>query len=139
MKFSLFMGIFLLLAGTVEAKEPANFLSPAQVREITGHKIGAIKRCYKVVLRREPTQFGTVTVDMHVNSSGSVGDAWIGLSSLGNERLESCILTALKKLKFPPRKRAKLVSVSLLLSTSSSSSEVMQQTQRIFRPKGENQ
>jgi len=137
MKFSWFIGLFAILAGPVQAKEQINFLSPTQIRQVTQQRIGAIERCYQGALRHNSTQFGTITVVLHVNSTGGVDTAWVGLSSLGNQPLENCIVTAIGKFEFPAPSRAKLVSISLLLSTPTSPSEVMDRTQKIFRPRAE--
>ena len=61
---------------------------------------GAFRACYESAAARDPKLQGGVTVNFTVAPSGSV-NARIASSTLGNPRVESCVLRMFNRLHFP--------------------------------------
>lgn len=76
-------------------------LSPAQIQRVVYSRMGAFRACYEGAAARDPTLKGTVTVSWSITPGGSVAGASIASSSLGNARVEGCVLRQVKRLRFP--------------------------------------
>jgi TonB family protein len=86
--------------------KPGQGLSPEQIRRVVMSRYGAFRACYELALSKDPTAKGGVTVSFSVTPGGSVGSASISSSSLGNPRVEGCMLRTFNRLKFPPADKA---------------------------------
>jgi hypothetical protein len=81
-------------------------LSPEQIRRVVGSRMGAFQACYEIALAKDPGAKGGVTVSFSVSPGGDVASAAIGTSSLGNPRVEGCMLRTFNRLKFPTADKA---------------------------------
>ena len=75
-------------------------LSPEQIARVVRARAGAFRACYESAAARDPKLQGGVTVNFTVSTSGAV-TARIANSSLGNPRVESCVLRMFNRLQFP--------------------------------------
>ena len=76
-------------------------LSPAQIARVVNSRYGAYRACYESAAARNPGLQGGVTIAFSIGPGGSVSSASVAGSSLGNPRVESCILRQFRRLKFP--------------------------------------
>jgi hypothetical protein len=76
-------------------------LSPEQIRRVVLSRQGAFQACYELALSKDPDAKGGVTVAFSVSPGGSVASASVASSSLGNPRVEGCMLRQFNRLKFP--------------------------------------
>lgn len=95
-------------SGTAEHKvagkdvpKPGQGLSPSQISRVVMSRMGAFRACYEAAAARDPSLSGNVGVSWSITPGGSVGGASLGSSSLGNPRVEGCILRQFSRLKFP--------------------------------------
>jgi TonB family protein len=84
-----------------DAPKAGQGLSPAQIQRVVYSRMGAFRACYESAAARDPKLKGTVSVSWRITPGGSVTGASIGGSSLGNARVEGCVLRQVKRLKFP--------------------------------------
>ena len=82
------------------ASAPGQGLSPEQISRVVRAREGAFRACYESAAARDPKLQGGVTVNFTVAPSGSV-NARIASSTLGNPRVESCVLRMFNRLHFP--------------------------------------
>jgi TonB family protein len=82
------------------AAAPGQGLSPEQIARVVRSRTGAFRSCYESAQARDPKLQGGVTVSFTVSPDGSV-TARISDSSLGNARVESCVLRTFNRLRFP--------------------------------------
>lgn len=76
-------------------------LSPEQVRRVVMNHIGAVRACYESEAQRNPGLKGGVTVQWNIDPSGSVAGASVASSSLGNPRVEGCVVRQVRSWHFP--------------------------------------
>jgi hypothetical protein len=88
------------IAGGGGAK-PGQGLSPEQIRRVVLSRQGAFQACYELALAKDPDAKGGVTIAFSVTPGGSVATASVASSSLGNARVEGCMLRQFNRLKFP--------------------------------------
>ncbi len=72
---------------------------------------GALWICFEDELRRDPSLFGRMTTRLVIDGSGSVVSAQVIESTVANERVESCVLGDLRKLRFPAHPSDRPLSV----------------------------
>jgi hypothetical protein len=94
--------------GTAERKltgkdvpKPGQGLSPGQIARVVMSRYGAFRACYEAAAARDPSMSGSVSVSWSITPGGSVSGANLASSSLGNARVEGCILRQFSRLKFP--------------------------------------
>jgi hypothetical protein len=93
-------------------------LSPEQIRRVVLSRQGAFQACYELALSKDPSAKGGVTVAFSVSPGGSVASASIASSSLGNARVEGCMLRQFNRLKFPVADKATNASFPFLFKKS---------------------
>jgi hypothetical protein len=76
-------------------------LSPEQIRRVVMAHLGALRACYESEAERNPNLKGGVTVQWQIAPEGNVSGASLGGSSLGNPRVEGCVVRQVKGWKFP--------------------------------------
>jgi hypothetical protein len=76
-------------------------LTPEQIRRVVMSRYGAIRACYELALSKDPNAKGSVSVSFSVTPGGDVAGASIGNSTLGNPRVEGCMLRTFNRLRFP--------------------------------------
>jgi TonB family protein len=84
-------------------------LDQGQIKKVIKKDLGRIKYCYERELAPSPTLSGKVVVKFTIGTSGKVTKASIASSSLGNKKVESCVVNIVKKMKFPKPKGGKVV------------------------------
>jgi hypothetical protein len=105
------------IAGAGAAKAGQG-LSPEQIRRVVLSRQGAFQACYELALSKDPSAKGGVTVAFSVSPGGSVASASIASSSLGNARVEGCMLRQFNRLKFPVADKATNASFPFLFKKS---------------------
>lgn len=80
-------------------------LSAEQIGRVVRARAGAFRACYESAAARDPKLQGGMTVSFTVSPDGSV-TARISDSSLGNARVESCVLRTFNRLRFPAADKA---------------------------------
>lgn len=91
---------------TAGGGKPGSGLSPEQIRRVVMSRYGAFRACFELALAKDPNAKGSVTVSFSVTPGGDVGGASIGNSSLGNPRVEGCMLRTFNRLRFPTADKA---------------------------------
>lgn len=76
-------------------------LSQEQVRRVVMAHLGAVRACYESEAQRNPSLKGGVTVQWTIDPSGSVSSASLGGTTLGNARVEGCVVRQVKGWRFP--------------------------------------
>ena len=76
-------------------------LTQEQIRRVVVAHQGALRACYEIEAQRSPNLRGGVTVNWHIDPGGNVTADSVGNSSLGNARVEGCILRQVKNWHFP--------------------------------------
>jgi hypothetical protein len=76
-------------------------LSPEQVRRVVMAHIGALRACYEVEAQKNPKLKGSVTVAWTIDSSGGVAGAAVAGTTLGNARVEGCVVRQVRGWRFP--------------------------------------
>ncbi len=84
-----------------DAPQPGHGLTPAQVMRVVMSRFGAFRACYEAASAREPSLSGGVTVSFGITPGGDVSSSHIQNSTLGNARVEGCILRQFGRLRFP--------------------------------------
>jgi hypothetical protein len=81
-------------------------LSPEQIARVVRSRMGAFQACYEIAQAHDPNLKGNVGVSFSISPGGSVSSASISGSSLGNPRVEGCVLRQFQRLKFPTADKA---------------------------------
>jgi hypothetical protein len=76
-------------------------LSPEQIRRVVMAHLGALRACYESEADRNPNLKGGVTVQWQIAPEGVVSGASLANSSLGNARVEGCVVRQVRGWKFP--------------------------------------
>jgi TonB family protein len=71
-----------------------------------------IKYCYESELNKNPSLAGKVAVAFTIDPTGAVADASVTESTLGNSTAESCMLSRIRRWKFPEPKGGGVVAVT---------------------------
>jgi TonB family protein len=71
-----------------------------------------IKYCYESELNKNPSLAGKVAVAFTIDPTGAVSDASVTESTLGNSTAESCMLSRIRRWKFPEPKGGGVVAVT---------------------------
>jgi TonB family protein len=73
----------------------------AAVKKIISKNKGPIERCYKDALATQPGLKGRIVVQFAINPTGTVQAASIKEDGVGSPDLAACVLSEVRKLKFP--------------------------------------
>lgn len=84
-----------------KAAAPGQGLSPDAISRVVMSRYGAFRACYDSAAAQNPTLSGTVNVSFRIAPGGSVQSASIAGSTLGNPRVEGCMLRQFRRLQFP--------------------------------------
>jgi hypothetical protein len=76
-------------------------LSGDQVRRVVIAHLGAVRACYEMEAQRNPSLKGGVTVMWNIDPSGGVTSASVASTSLGNPRVEGCVVRQVRSWHFP--------------------------------------
>ncbi|ABF92113.1 FHA/TonB domain protein [Myxococcus xanthus DK 1622] len=73
---------------------------------------GEIKYCYESELNKDPSLAGKVAVSFVIDPAGAVSDASVSETTLNNAAAERCMLSRIRRWKFPEPKGGGVVSVT---------------------------
>ncbi|MCX7808562.1 MAG: TonB family protein, partial [Deltaproteobacteria bacterium] len=76
-------------------------LSAEVIRRIIRRHINEVRFCYEQELHTRPDLAGRVAVQFLISPTGSVANAQVASTSLNNERVENCIVQAVRRWTFP--------------------------------------
>jgi len=85
-------------------------LSQEQVRRVVMAHLGAVRACYESEAQRNPSLKGGVTVQWQIDPGGTVSSASLAGSTLGNPRVEGCVVRQVKGWRFPTSETATTVA-----------------------------
>ena len=77
------------------------YLSPEQINRVVRANAAAIRYCYEVEVQRQPNLRGRVAINWRINLQGSVTSARVAESTLGNARVEGCMVRQIRRWRFP--------------------------------------
>jgi hypothetical protein len=80
---------------------PGQGLTPAQISRVVQSRYGAFRACYEAASAREPNLTGGVTIAWSITPGGDTTGPRVQSSTLGNPRVEGCILRQFARLRFP--------------------------------------
>jgi hypothetical protein len=89
------------IAVSAEGGSGAGGLSPEQIRRVVMAHLGAVRACYEGELQSNPGLKGGLGIRWTIAPEGTVATASLGSSSLGNARVEGCVLRQVKAWRFP--------------------------------------
>jgi TonB family protein len=72
------------------------------IQRVVGQHRGQIRRCYEAELAHDASLEGRVDLRFVIGLTGSVQSVTITNSTLGNDRVEGCVLDAVRGWAFPP-------------------------------------
>ncbi|HVU03095.1 MAG TPA: AgmX/PglI C-terminal domain-containing protein [Polyangiaceae bacterium] len=84
-----------------DAPQPGHGLTAAQISRVVMSRFGAFRACYEAASARDPSLSGGVTIRFGVTPGGDTSGAQVASSTLGNPRVEGCILRQFARLRFP--------------------------------------
>lgn len=71
------------------------------MRRVVAAHVGALRACYESEAQKNPSLKGGVTAAFQIDPNGSVSSASVANSSLGNPRVEGCVIRQVKSWRFP--------------------------------------
>lgn len=89
------------VAVSAGAPQSRGGLTQEQVRRVVAAHVGALRACYESEAQKNPNLKGGVTAAFQIEPSGSVSTASVANSSLGNPRVEGCVIRQVKSWRFP--------------------------------------
>ncbi|MHB1843821.1 MAG: AgmX/PglI C-terminal domain-containing protein [Deltaproteobacteria bacterium] len=79
-------------------------LSKDIIAKIIRRHWNEIKYCYETELNKNPNLYGKVSVAFTIDGAGSVSDANVNETTMNNSNVESCMLTRVRRWRFPEPK-----------------------------------
>lgn len=70
------------------------------IEQVVRRRAGAMRACYEEQLQNQPTLEGKITARWTINLDGTVKDARIAQSSIGNKQVENCLLRSARMMRF---------------------------------------
>lgn len=77
-----------------------DFCDPADIRKVVSAKAARIKYCYERQLQQNPQLKGKISVQWKIGLDGQVKSASVANSTMGNRAVASCIVRAVKRMRF---------------------------------------
>ncbi|MFL5320591.1 MAG: TonB family protein [Myxococcaceae bacterium] len=87
-------------------------LSKDVIMKVIKRHQNEIKYCYETELQKSPDLSGKVAVAWTIDGSGSVADASVSESTLNNSTAEQCMLSKIRRWKFPEPEGGGVVAVT---------------------------
>ena len=78
----------------------AGFCAKRNITEVVRRRAGAIRACYEDRLQVKPELAGKVTIRWRIEFDGKVGSANVLKTTLGDSKVESCVLRAIRRMRF---------------------------------------
>jgi len=85
-------------------------LTQEQIRRVVMAHVGALLACYESEAQRNPNLKGGLSVAWQIAPEGNVTGASLASSTLGNPRVEGCVVRQVKAWRFPSSAKASDVS-----------------------------
>jgi hypothetical protein len=87
----------------VESGTPrvSGYLSPEQIMRVVRQNQAAIRYCYETELQRQPNLRGRIEISWRINLQGAVTTSRVARSTMGNPRVEGCIVRQVRGWRFP--------------------------------------
>lgn len=100
-------------------------LSKDQIAKVIRRHQSEIKYCYETQLQQHPELAGKVAVLFTIDGTGGVSEALVSESSLANETAEGCMLSKIRRWKFPEPIGGGIVTVNFpwIFSAAGSNAE----------------
>ncbi|MGC4114157.1 MAG: TonB family protein [Myxococcales bacterium] len=76
----------------------------AIIGKVINRHANEIRYCYEVELNKEPNLAGKITASFTIDPTGAVSDASVAQSTLNNNNVEQCVMTRIRRWKFPEPK-----------------------------------
>jgi TonB family protein len=76
-------------------------LSKEVIRRVVRRHINEVRFCYEQELNAQPDLEGRVTVTFIISPTGAVQNSSLNASTIGNARVESCVVAAVRRWGFP--------------------------------------
>ena len=94
-------------------------LPKAVVDKTIRRRMGALRRCYAIGLRMQPSLAGRILIEVEITAGGKVGSVKVIGKSFGAAKVEHCLLSNLKRWRFPagPKGDATTFRVALVFKT----------------------
>ena len=77
------------------------YLSNEQILRVVRQNLAAVRYCYESELQRQPSLRGRIEVSWRVNLQGAVTTSRVARSTMGNPRVEGCIVRQVRGWRFP--------------------------------------
>ncbi|MGI5860684.1 MAG: AgmX/PglI C-terminal domain-containing protein [Myxococcales bacterium] len=74
------------------------------ISKVINRHANEIRYCYEMELNKDPSLSGKVAVMFTIDPTGSVSEANIGQTTMNNNNVEQCILTRIRRWRFPEPK-----------------------------------
>jgi TonB family protein len=87
-------------------------LSREEIERVIKRHENEIRFCYNTELSKEPSLYGKVAVNFTIDGSGAVSDAQVAQTSMNNNNVEQCMLSRMRRWKFPEPKGGGVVVVT---------------------------
>ena len=87
-------------------------LSKEVIRRVIRRHINEVRFCYEQELNSRPDLEGRVTVSFIISPTGAVQSSTVAASTLGNQRVEGCIASAVRRWGFPQPEGGGIVVVN---------------------------
>jgi hypothetical protein len=84
-----------------EGAKVSGFLSREQINRVVQANRAAIKYCFETALQRAPKLEGAINVYWRIDRKGLVASTRVNKSTLGDSKVEGCILRQIARWKFP--------------------------------------
>ena len=88
-------------AGTAHAGDGQGTIDKDKIREGVRERIGEIRECYNATLASDPDAQGRVVIDFTIGPKGTVTQAAVGSSDMGEVAAPACMRDAIQGWVFP--------------------------------------
>jgi len=85
---------------TMKEERPAGFCDKASVAKTITGRSGAYRACYEMELARNPDMEGRIELRFTIEPDGSVSGSSVTDNTLGNKKVEACLVKQISGLKF---------------------------------------
>lgn len=79
------------------------YCDKSNTQQVVHRRTGAIRACYEEQLQIHPTLEGKITTRWTISTDGTVQDAKIIQSSIGNDTIDRCVLRSIRLMRFSER------------------------------------
>ncbi len=87
-------------------------LTAAEILKVVNSRKNGLKTCYERELQRSKDLGGKVVISWKIDSKGQVQGARVAKSTLGNGRVEDCLVRQVSSMRFPPPRGGAIAKVT---------------------------